>query len=331
MPGDNQYFDMSRGVIWLALAWCLNAAALDEYFCRCEIPEVNEVGQPFLAEHIDRWEIRARALGQERIHTVNGFTCTTKILDIPEVEGVDVALDYRAHSTASGFSSWLDERQCEVRGDETVCSPELPSCDFLTPSRTPGVKHFPLREFVQNADPAPIALGSQQYQIKYLCNLPDTTTSWAPYDRANIAGHELQYRTYGSNDEWQSLVYLGNESCEGIFTHSVDFPVQEVRYAVFDHEANHTEFTDPTRNNAQGSGLVALGGAKFEHGSAIPVADVKVEVTRVAISTAAAGNTQDITISGFGTPKAAIFIASGATTDDTIAAGLNFVLAFSEA
>ena len=50
------------------------------------------------------------------------------------------------------------------------------------------------------------------------------------------------------------------------------------------------------------------------------MADVKIEVTRAALSTSAAGNTQDITISGFGTPAAAIFIVSSATTDDTIAA-----------
>jgi len=52
------------------------------------------------------------------------------------------------------------------------------------------------------------------------------------------------------------------------------------------------------------------------------MADVKVEVTRVSLSTAAALNTQDITISGFGTPKAAMFIFSEGVTDDTIASGL---------
>lgn len=51
------------------------------------------------------------------------------------------------------------------------------------------------------------------------------------------------------------------------------------------------------------------------------MANVKFETTRVALSTAAATNTQDITISGFGTPSAAIFILSGGTTDDTLAAG----------
>ena len=48
------------------------------------------------------------------------------------------------------------------------------------------------------------------------------------------------------------------------------------------------------------------------------MANVEFEVTRAALSTAAAGGTQDITLSGFGTPKAAIFIISGGTTDDTI-------------
>ena len=50
------------------------------------------------------------------------------------------------------------------------------------------------------------------------------------------------------------------------------------------------------------------------------MADVKFEVTRFALSTAAATNTQDVTISGFGTPKAAIFIFSSGVTDDTLAA-----------
>ena len=292
---------MSRRIIWFALAWCLNATALDEYFCRCDIPELNESGETFLAEHIDRWEIRARALGQERVEFVNGYTCSKKIYGIPEVEGVTATVDYRAHSSESGFSSWLDERECSVESGQVVCAPALPDCGFLTPDRTPGVKHFPLREFVENADPAPINLGDQQYQVKYLCNLPDTTTSWAPYDRANIAGHELQFRTYGSNDEWQSLVYYGNQSCEGTFTHSVDFPVQEVRYAVFDQEGNYTEFTEPNRNNAQGSGLVALGGAKFDFGDPVPVTVNNVQSETLDFSTES-----DVTISnyniGAGTP-----------------------------
>lgn len=52
------------------------------------------------------------------------------------------------------------------------------------------------------------------------------------------------------------------------------------------------------------------------------MADVKFEVARVSISTAAAGNTQDITISGFGTPKAAIFIGSeGSSAGGTFGIG----------
>src|SRR5210317_355923 len=52
------------------------------------------------------------------------------------------------------------------------------------------------------------------------------------------------------------------------------------------------------------------------------MADVKIEVARVSLSTAAALNTQDITISGFGTPKAAMFIFSTGVTDGTIAADM---------
>lgn len=44
-------------------------------------------------------------------------------------------------------------------------------------------------------------------------------------------------------------------------------------------------------------------------------ADVNFEVVRFALSTAASG-TQDVTVSGFGTPKAAIFILTRATSDD---------------
>ena len=49
------------------------------------------------------------------------------------------------------------------------------------------------------------------------------------------------------------------------------------------------------------------------------MSDVKFEVVRFALSTAAAGNTQDVTISGFGTPKAAIFFHTIAVVDGTIA------------
>ena len=50
------------------------------------------------------------------------------------------------------------------------------------------------------------------------------------------------------------------------------------------------------------------------------MADVKFETVRVAASTATAGNTQDITISGFGTPKAVMFFVTQATADDTTTA-----------
>jgi len=43
-----------------------------------------------------------------------------------------------------------------------------------------------------------------------------------------------------------------------------------------------------------------------------------IAVTRFALTTAAAGNTQDITISGFGTPSAVMFFYSGDSTDDSI-------------
>jgi hypothetical protein len=46
------------------------------------------------------------------------------------------------------------------------------------------------------------------------------------------------------------------------------------------------------------------------------MADVKFEVTRFAMSTGS--GTQDVTISGFGTPKGAIFIFSCATVNDTV-------------
>lgn len=58
------------------------------------------------------------------------------------------------------------------------------------------------------------------------------------------------------------------------------------------------------------------------------MADVKLEVTRFGLATG--GATQDITISGFGTPKAAIFIFSNAVTDDTIASDLVFGVGFTD-
>lgn len=58
------------------------------------------------------------------------------------------------------------------------------------------------------------------------------------------------------------------------------------------------------------------------------MADVKFEVTRFGLATG--GATQDITISGFGTPKAAIFIFSDAVTDDTIANDLVFGVGFTD-
>lgn len=60
------------------------------------------------------------------------------------------------------------------------------------------------------------------------------------------------------------------------------------------------------------------------------MADVKFEVMRQALSTATAGNTQDFTISGFGTPKAAIFIVTNAVTDDTIAADAILSIGFTD-
>lgn len=48
---------------------------------------------------------------------------------------------------------------------------------------------------------------------------------------------------------------------------------------------------------------------------------LNIQQTRVAASTATNGNTQTITITGFGDPKAAMFIVTDATADDTIAAG----------
>lgn len=55
-----------------------------------------------------------------------------------------------------------------------------------------------------------------------------------------------------------------------------------------------------------------------------------IKVGRQSLSTAAAGNTQDFTISGFGTPVAAIFILSGGTTDDTIANNASTGIGFTD-
>lgn len=60
------------------------------------------------------------------------------------------------------------------------------------------------------------------------------------------------------------------------------------------------------------------------------MADTKFEVTRAALTTAAATNTQDITISGFGTPKAAIFIVTSAITDATVAADAMFSIGWTD-
>lgn len=44
-----------------------------------------------------------------------------------------------------------------------------------------------------------------------------------------------------------------------------------------------------------------------------------IAVTRFALTTAAASSTQDVTISGFGTPSAVLFLYSGGTSDGTVA------------
>ena len=54
------------------------------------------------------------------------------------------------------------------------------------------------------------------------------------------------------------------------------------------------------------------------------------EVTRVALTTGAATTTQNITITGFGTPKAAMFIVSAATADDTITANASLSIGFTD-
>lgn len=59
-------------------------------------------------------------------------------------------------------------------------------------------------------------------------------------------------------------------------------------------------------------------------------ADVKFAVKSFALSTAAATNTQDVTVTSFGTVKAAIFILSGGTVDGTPAAHINFSVGFSD-
>lgn len=58
------------------------------------------------------------------------------------------------------------------------------------------------------------------------------------------------------------------------------------------------------------------------------MADVKFEVVTFTTSSGSIGATQDVTISGFGTPKAAIFISSMAYNNDTIAAHDDFVMGF---
>lgn len=55
-----------------------------------------------------------------------------------------------------------------------------------------------------------------------------------------------------------------------------------------------------------------------------------IKTTRFALSTATAGNTQDVTISGFGTPKAVIFLLSSATVDDTITANAYLGVGFTD-
>lgn len=50
------------------------------------------------------------------------------------------------------------------------------------------------------------------------------------------------------------------------------------------------------------------------------MADINIQQTQFALTTAAATNTQDITISSFGTVSAAILFVSGATANDTITA-----------
>ena len=55
-----------------------------------------------------------------------------------------------------------------------------------------------------------------------------------------------------------------------------------------------------------------------------------MQVTRVALTTGAAATTQDITISGFGTPTAAIFMCSNASTDDTITADAFLSIGFTD-
>jgi len=60
------------------------------------------------------------------------------------------------------------------------------------------------------------------------------------------------------------------------------------------------------------------------------MADVKFEVTRFTLSTASAGNTQDVTLSGFGTPKAAIFIFSNGQVDGTPATDMRAGFGFTD-
>jgi len=61
------------------------------------------------------------------------------------------------------------------------------------------------------------------------------------------------------------------------------------------------------------------------------MADVKFRTVQFALdSTLTAGQTQDVTISGFGTPKAAIFILSDVTANDTVTADQTFAIGFTD-
>ena len=60
------------------------------------------------------------------------------------------------------------------------------------------------------------------------------------------------------------------------------------------------------------------------------MADVKFEVVRVALSTGVATTTQDIDISGFGEPSAAIFITGYAAADDVIRGAASMAIGFTD-
>ena len=59
-------------------------------------------------------------------------------------------------------------------------------------------------------------------------------------------------------------------------------------------------------------------------------ADIKIAVTRVALSTSYNGDTQDVTITGDWTPKAAIFIHQGGASNNTISSGARFGIGFTD-